>query len=122
MALFAGLGLWLFLMLRGLWPALRRRDESRPLVAMFAGDFSGITPKVYDPTSGTNGANKTQFPGNIIPTSRISPITQKVMDRTPLPNLNAGVDPAAARRMREAARHDDLLGSVVTHAAVRWPL
>ena len=35
-ALFAGLGLWLFLMLRALWPALRRRDEARSIVMLFA--------------------------------------------------------------------------------------
>ncbi|MCA9215488.1 MAG: hypothetical protein KDB27_20630, partial [Planctomycetales bacterium] len=36
-ALFVGLLLWLGLMLRGLWPALRRRDDHRTLVRMFAG-------------------------------------------------------------------------------------
>jgi nitric oxide reductase subunit B len=41
-ALFVGLVLWLGLMLRGLWPALRRRDESRSLVLMFAGAASAI--------------------------------------------------------------------------------
>jgi nitric oxide reductase subunit B len=35
MALFVGLGLWLFLMLRALWPALKRRDEARSLVQIF---------------------------------------------------------------------------------------
>lgn len=35
-ALFAGLVLWLFLMLRALWPALKVKDEARPLVTMFA--------------------------------------------------------------------------------------
>lgn len=34
--LFVGLVLWLTLMMRGLWPALRRRDDGRPLVLMFA--------------------------------------------------------------------------------------
>jgi nitric oxide reductase subunit B len=34
-ALFAGLGVWLVLMLRGVWPALRRRDHQRPLLALF---------------------------------------------------------------------------------------
>jgi nitric oxide reductase subunit B len=41
-ALFAGLVLWLGLMLRGLWPALRRRDESRTLVLMFTGAATAI--------------------------------------------------------------------------------
>ncbi len=41
-ALFAGLLLWLGLMLRGLAPALRRRDESRTLVLMFTGAATAI--------------------------------------------------------------------------------
>ncbi|MFN7953503.1 MAG: nitric-oxide reductase large subunit [bacterium] len=41
-ALFVGLVLWLTLMLRGLWPALRVREESRPLVLMFAGASAAI--------------------------------------------------------------------------------
>jgi len=41
-ALFAGLVLWLALMLRGLWPALQRRDESRTLVLMFTGASAAI--------------------------------------------------------------------------------
>ncbi len=41
-ALFVGLVLWLGLMLRGLWPALKTRDESRPLVLMFAGAATAI--------------------------------------------------------------------------------
>ncbi|MCA9750906.1 MAG: cbb3-type cytochrome c oxidase subunit I, partial [Gemmatimonadetes bacterium] len=34
-ALFIGLGLWLVLMLRALWPALTRKDESRTVVLLF---------------------------------------------------------------------------------------
>lgn len=41
-ALFTGLVLWLVLMLRGLWPALKRRDESRSIVLMFAGAATAI--------------------------------------------------------------------------------
>ncbi len=33
--LFAGLFIWLALMARALWPALRRRDEQRPLLVLF---------------------------------------------------------------------------------------
>ncbi|MCC6553726.1 MAG: nitric-oxide reductase large subunit [Polyangiaceae bacterium] len=36
-ALFVGLLLWLALMLRGIWPAVQRRDDSRTLVLMFTG-------------------------------------------------------------------------------------
>jgi len=41
-ALFAGLVLWLGLMLRGLWPALKLKDTSRPLVLMFTGASAAI--------------------------------------------------------------------------------
>jgi nitric oxide reductase subunit B len=41
-ALFTGLVLWLGLMLRGLWPALKRRDENRTLVFMFTGASAAI--------------------------------------------------------------------------------
>jgi nitric oxide reductase subunit B len=41
-ALYAGLGLWLFLMLRALWPALRRADENRANVLLFAGAAGAI--------------------------------------------------------------------------------
>jgi nitric oxide reductase subunit B len=41
-ALYVGLGLWLVLMLRGLWPALRRRDSARSIVTLFAGATAAI--------------------------------------------------------------------------------
>jgi len=41
-ALFVGLILWLGLTLRGLWPALSRREETRPIVLLFAGSAAAI--------------------------------------------------------------------------------
>ncbi len=41
-ALFVGLLLWLTLMLRGLWPALQRKDSSRSLIFMFTGASAAI--------------------------------------------------------------------------------
>jgi nitric oxide reductase subunit B len=35
LALLVGLFLWLWLVLRAIWPALRRKDEQRPILAMF---------------------------------------------------------------------------------------
>jgi nitric oxide reductase subunit B len=40
--LFIGLCLWLFLLLRGFWPALQRRDQMRQLVGLFAGSGGAI--------------------------------------------------------------------------------
>lgn len=41
-ALFVGLVLWLGLMVNGIWPALRRPSEMRPLVLLFAGSAAAI--------------------------------------------------------------------------------
>jgi nitric oxide reductase subunit B len=41
-ALFVGLLLWLTLMLRGLWPALQKKEGSRSLVLMFTGASAAI--------------------------------------------------------------------------------
>jgi nitric oxide reductase subunit B len=41
-ALFGGLGLWLFLMVRGIAPALRRQDDLKPITALFAGSAAAI--------------------------------------------------------------------------------
>lgn len=41
-ALYGGLLLWLTLMLRGLWPALKRRDENRGILLLFTGSVVAI--------------------------------------------------------------------------------
>ena len=41
-ALFVGLMLWLVLMLRGFWPALKQQSSMRPLVLLFAGSATAI--------------------------------------------------------------------------------
>jgi len=41
-ALFGGLGIWLVLMLRGLWPAFKEKAEGRNLVLLFAGSSAAI--------------------------------------------------------------------------------
>jgi hypothetical protein len=60
------------------YEALRRRQNfqstfSVPTPAMFTGNFSGLNTTIYDPT------NKTPFPGNIIPSNRFDPISQKLL-------------------------------------------
>lgn len=45
-----------------------------PLPAFRTGDFSGISTKIIDPLTGQ------QFPGNMIPANRISPVSQKAQD------------------------------------------
>lgn len=59
-----------------------------PTAAIRSGDMSGSPNPIYDPLTGDpNGANRTPFPNKTVPVGRISPITQKLVDLTPLPNL-----------------------------------
>ena len=60
------------------YEALRQRQNfqsiySVPTAAMFSGDFSGIANTIYDPLT------KLPFPGNVIPASRIDPISKKLL-------------------------------------------
>ena len=62
-----------------------------PTAAMRNGDFSASSTPIFDPLTGdqATGANRTQFPNNQIPTSRISPIAQRILANVPLPNIDA---------------------------------
>lgn len=53
-----------------------------------AGDFSTESPTpIYDPATGkADGTGRTPFPGNKIPISRLSPISQKILPLWPEPN------------------------------------
>lgn len=50
--------------------------------AYFTGNFSGVATTIMDPFN-----NNTPFPGNVIPSSRISPVVQKLQQYFPSPNL-----------------------------------
>ena len=52
-----------------------------PTAAMFNGDFSGISNVIYDPGS------KAPFAGNVIPASRIDPISKKLLQYYPAANI-----------------------------------
>ncbi len=60
------------------------------------GDFSevlAVTPsfKLYDPSTGTNGVGRTEFPGAVIPGGRLSSLAQQIQAYYPAPN-NAGTN------------------------------
>lgn len=56
---------------------------------MRRGDMSASQFPVYDPLTGNaDGSNRVPFPGNIIPPQRIHPISRKIQDLTPGPNLS----------------------------------
>jgi hypothetical protein len=61
-----------------------------PTAAQRAGDFSGSSVPIYDPLTGNlaTGADRTPFPNNQIPSSRISPIAQRILANIPLPNIS----------------------------------
>jgi hypothetical protein len=60
-----------------------------PSMPFRSGDFSAAKNPIYDPLTGTSaGANRTAFPGKIIPADRLSPIAKKIVDMLPAPNLS----------------------------------
>ncbi len=66
----------------------RRRSVSNPIVpteAQRGGDLSSFTTPVKDPYAGG-----TPFPGNIIPTARITSVAKNLLAYYPLPNMPAG--------------------------------
>lgn len=70
-----------------------------PTAAERTGDLSAwldLKPtgyQIYDPTTGNQatGVGRTPFPGNIIPTSRLSPQALALLNYFPLPNTNGGL-------------------------------
>ena len=66
-----------------------------PLAAARAGDFSSLVSRgvVYDPATGNRdtGVGRTPFANNVVPDSRISPITKKLISFVPAANLNQGL-------------------------------
>ena len=52
------------------------------------GDFSSASTKIYDPATGNaDGTGRTPFPGNIIPTNRLSPVALNILAKIPQPNI-----------------------------------
>jgi hypothetical protein len=65
-------------------------SNTLPTAAELRGDFSAIPQLIYDPatTAGTGtSATRSPFPGNIIPTSRFSKISNNILPFVPAPNL-----------------------------------
>jgi hypothetical protein len=64
-----------------------------PTLAMRTGDFSGFVNgagqviPIFDPASTDAAGLRTQFPGNVIPASRISKVSQNIIALMPAPDL-----------------------------------
>ena len=64
--------------------------------AWLNGDFSAVPGlQLYDPNTGaSNGSGKTPYPNNIVPANEISPVSKKLLQYIPVPNLVvAGAEP-----------------------------
>jgi hypothetical protein len=60
-----------------------------PTAAYRQGDFSQSRFPIYDPLTGANGSGRQQFPGNIIPENRLSPVALNVLKHIPEPLATA---------------------------------
>ena len=75
----------LFFLVNDEWFKQRRNFNgtySVPTAAQYTGDFSSLSLPLYDPT--TNAP----FPGNLIPVSRVDPISKKLLQFYPVANLS----------------------------------
>ena len=107
-----------------------RTSETVPTAAMRTGDLSASTRPVYDPATGNaDGSGRLQFPGNVIPANRISPISRKIVDLLPLPNrggpILAGNYFAAAgflfdRHTVDSKVNFNLTDKLTSYARVSW--
>jgi hypothetical protein len=59
---------------------------SVPTAAARAGDLSAYGVNIFDPLSGATPADRSAFPGNVIPSGRISPQAAALLALLPLPN------------------------------------
>ena len=84
----------------GSWQGTRQNSGASTIVESLAppafrgGDFSSLKTAINDPSltvpnAAGAGFVKTQFPGNIIPASRISPTTSLLLKPLPLPQTSA---------------------------------
>ena len=52
------------------------------------GDFSTASTTIYDPATGNpDGTGRAPFPGNVIPTNRLSPVALNILAKLPQPNV-----------------------------------
>jgi len=74
----------LFFMANDEWKTQRQHSQANytlPTAAEEAGNLGALTAVIYDPTTGgATGASKTPFPGNIIPTNRLDPVSLKFLN------------------------------------------
>jgi len=88
-----------------------------PTKAFREGDFSAAPTKVYDPVTGdASGNGRTQFPGNKIDPSRISPIAQAILSHIPLPNLDVPLGQANYQKNSYRDKNTDSFDTKINYA------
>jgi outer membrane receptor protein involved in Fe transport len=61
-----------------------------PTTAQIAGNLSASPTAIYNPFTGNaDGSGRAQFPGNVIPTASINPISAKLLALLPAPNVTS---------------------------------
>ncbi|HMJ60414.1 MAG TPA: TonB-dependent receptor [Bryobacteraceae bacterium] len=87
-----------------------------PTQAMFNGDFSALSVKVYDPQSysATTGT-RTAFPANMIPADRINPVAKKLLQYY-RPGSSLAQKPSNLFANPRRSNDDDQWGVRVDHA------
>ncbi|HKE25130.1 MAG TPA: TonB-dependent receptor [Bryobacteraceae bacterium] len=74
----------LFFMANDEWKTQRQNSQTNytlPTAAEQTGNFGALSAIIYDPgTGGADGSTKTPFPGNVIPTNRLDPISLKFLN------------------------------------------
>ena len=99
---------------------------SFPNQTMLSGNESGSANPIYDPATGaSNGTGRTPFPGNIIPTSRINPITAKIASLVPPTNLPGSLNDiylseTALYNLHKADTKYDFNPNSKLHISGRW--
>jgi hypothetical protein len=74
------------------WEAVQERltfsrFHTVPTADQRRGDFGAYGVRIYDPLTGAaDGSGRLEFPGGLIPASRQSAVTRKLIDLVPLPN------------------------------------
>ncbi len=65
----------------------RKGDFSQSFTSTVTGGMRTRIPlQIYDPTTVVAGGARTLFPGNVIPTNRLSKVAQNILTYVPLPN------------------------------------
>jgi hypothetical protein len=93
------------------YPSNSVSTSTVPTAIQKTGDFSSASYTVYDPataTSATTGTARTAFAGNVIPASRFSSITKKLLGYYPDPNYS---DVNTTSNYMTTARNRDNLDS-----------